>query len=179
MAEKNIIGICGSLRRASRNMGLLRCARQQMPEGTRLEIVDISSFPFYSADIEKPEQISVFVDKVKSAAGYVFAGPEYNYSVAPALKNAIDWASREPGAIFAGKPAALMGAGGSLGSARAQYHLRQICVYLDLQVVNKPEIFANAFSPAFAEDGSVADTAEGQKLAATVAELMRRLCAGL
>ncbi|MBR3881494.1 MAG: NAD(P)H-dependent oxidoreductase, partial [Mailhella sp.] len=96
-------------------------------------------------------------------------------SVAPALKNALDWLSREPGNLLAGKTAAMMGAGGGMGTSRAQYHLRQTCVYLDLRVLNKPEVFSNAFSDAFLEDGSVSDTDAGKALRKNIAGLMKAL----
>jgi chromate reductase len=176
MSEKRFIGICGSLRRNSRNKGLLRCAAEVMPEGSVLEYLDISDFPFYSEDCEKTESIQKAVERIRNASGFVFSVPEYNYSVAPALKNALDWFSREAEPLLAGKTAALMGAGGGMGTSRAQYHMRQICVWLDLRVLNKPEVFSQAYSPAFTEDGSVADTPEGQKVRANVAALMRTLC---
>lgn len=175
MAEKLCLGICGSLRKASRNRGLLYCAQEVMPEGAVLELADISSLPFYSEDGEKTDAVKAFLEKVKKADALVLAVTEYNYSVAPALKNALDWASREPGGILAGKPAALMGAGGGMGTSRAQYHLRQTCVYLDLRVLNKPEVFANAYSDAFTAEGRVSDSPEGQNLRAKVAELMKAL----
>ena len=173
---KTFIGICGSLRSTSRNMGLLRCAQQVLPPDFRLDIIDLTAFPFYVEGMEQPECVRQFIEKVKQADGLVLAVPEYNYSVAPALKNALDWASREPGTILAGKPAAIMGAGGGMGTSRAQYHLRQTCVYLDIRVLNKPEVFSNAFSDAFTADGLVADTEEGQRLRANVAALMDALC---
>lgn len=175
MAEKVCLGICGSLRRVSHNMGLLRCAQEVMPEGAVLEIADISSLPFYAEDREKTEAVRDFLERVKSADALVLAVPEYNYSVAPALKNALDWASREPGDILAGKPAVMMGAGGGMGTSRAQYHLRQSCVYLDIRVLNRPEVFANAFSDAFTAEGDVSDSSDGRKLRAKVAELMKVL----
>lgn len=177
MNKTTFLGICGSLRTNSRNMGLLRCAQQVMPNNACLEIVDISSFPFYSEELKKPECIEIFIDKIKTAKGFVLAVPEYNYSMAPALKNALDWMSREPNEIFSGKPAAIMGAGGGMGTSRAQYHLRQVCVYLDLRTLNKPEIFSNAFSPAFDERGDVTDSAEGENLRSSIAELMKNLVA--
>lgn len=177
--ERKLVGICGSLRAVSRNRGLLRCAQEVMPAGVELEIADISELPFYSEDREKTEPVRVFLEKVKGADGLVLAVPEYNYSVAPALKNALDWASRESGDILAGKPTAMMGAGGGMGTSRAQYHLRQTCVYLDLRVLNRPEVFAGAFSDAFSEDGSVADTPAGRSLRSQVEKLMKALCARL
>ena len=87
-------------------------------------------------------------------------------TMAPALKNIIDWASREPdNALLAGKPAAIMGAGGGMGTSRSQYHLRQVCVFLDVHPLNKPEVFSNAFAGAFDAEGNLTD-AHLQKLVA-------------
>lgn len=167
MKDMVFLGICGSLRRASRNMGLLRKAREVMPQGCSLEIADISGLPFYNADIEKPECVRDLVKKAEAADGYVLASPEYNYSLAPALKNALDWLSREPGLKpFSGKPGAIMGAGGGMGTCRSQNHLRQVCVYLNLLLIDKPEFFSNAFSPAFNEAGDVVDPEMEKKIAA-------------
>ncbi|MFQ6640206.1 hypothetical protein Gotur_014351 [Gossypium turneri] len=81
------------------------------------------------------------------------------------LKNAIDWASRSPN-VFANKAAAIVSVAGSLGGARAQYHYRQIGVYLDLHFINKPEFFLNAYeSPAkFDSDGNLIDPASKKRM---------------
>ena len=175
MSEKKFVGICGSLRKNSRNMGMLRCASDVMPEGTALEIVDITEVPLYREDMPKPDCVKLLAEKVREADGLVLAVAEYNYSYAPALKNVLDWLSREKGELLAGKTCAMMGAAGGMGSSRAQYHLRQCCVYLDLRVLNKPEVFANAFSPAFEARGDVADTEEGRLLREQIAGLMKAL----
>ncbi len=153
------LAICGSLRKKSTNMGLLRYAQTHAPEGVEFTIADISNIPFYNADItEKPAAVLALIEQIAAADALVFGCPEYNYSVAPALKNALDWASRELGnAALKGKPAAIMGAGGGMGTSRAQYHLRQICVYLDLHPLNQPEVFANAFSASFDADSNLID----------------------
>jgi len=119
----------------------------------------LSDMPFYNADItEKPAAVQRLLGQLASADALLFACPEYNYSIAPALKNALDWASREPGnVLLAGKPAAIMGAGGGMGTSRAQYHLRQVCVYLNLHVLNQPEVFANAFAGGFDANGNLTD----------------------
>jgi len=84
---------------------------------------------------------------------------EYNYSIAPALKNALDWASREPdNHLLSGKPAALMGAGGGMGTSRSQYHTRQVCVFLNMHPLNRPEVFANAFANTFDDQGNLTDS---------------------
>ena len=96
--------------------------------------------------------------QIEAADALVLACPEYNYSLAPAMKNILDWASREPqNQLMAGKAVAIMGAGAGMGTSRAQYHLRQVCVFLDLHTVNKPEVFANAFTGGFDVNGNLTD----------------------
>ena len=152
-----ILGITGSLRIASTNKGLLRCAQAQAPRELRVIIADISDVPFYNADIQgHPPAVARVLEQMAQADAFLLACTEYNYSVAPALKNILDWASRLPGnSALEGKPAGIIGAGGGMGTSRAQYHLRQICVYLNLHVMNKPEFFANAFAGDFDADGNL------------------------
>ncbi|MBL8458014.1 NADPH-dependent FMN reductase [Zoogloea sp.] len=177
-----LLGIAGSLREKSTNKGLLRAARASLPEGVSMEIADLGDIPFYNADIaDKPTSVSRVLAQLAAADALVLACTEYNYSMAPALKNILDWASREPdNALLAGKAVAIMGAGGGMGTSRAQYHLRQVCVFLDLQPLNKPEVFANAFAGAFDADGNLTDERLGklvkdqmQALADKVARLRR------
>lgn len=154
------LAICGSLRQKSTNMGLLRYAQANAPADVEFIIADLSQVPFYNADIaEKPAAVVTLLEQLKEADALVFGCPEYNYSLAPALKNAIDWASREPdNKLLSGKPAAIMGAGGGMGTSRAQYHLRQVCVYTNMHPLNRPEVFANAFTNAFDGDGNLIDS---------------------
>ncbi len=174
--SKNIklVGVSGSLRKKSVNTGMLRTAQQSLPEGATLEIVDLLDIPFYNADFpERTPAVKRVLDQFAAADGFVFACPEYNYSIAPALKNVLDWASREPGNTFlAGKVAAIMGAAGGMGSSRSQYHLRQVCVCLDLHLVNKPEVFANAFNNSFDTDGNLLDAAVQQLIKDQMAVLV-------
>jgi chromate reductase len=173
MRELKLLGICGSLRRQSTNAGLLRAAMAELPEGVSMEIADLSEVPFYNADLgSKPLAVDKLLAQMGAADALVLACPEYNYSIAPALKNALDWASREPNnALLAGKPAAILGAGGGMGTSRAQYHLRQVCVFLDLHPLNKPEVFANAFVGAFDADGNLTDAKLIQQVAAQMQAL--------
>lgn len=173
MRELKLLGICGSLRRQSTNAGLLRAAMAELPEGVSMEIADLSDVPFYNADLgTKPVAVDKLLAQMGAADALVLACPEYNYSIAPALKNALDWASREPNnALLAGKPAAILGAGGGMGTSRAQYHLRQVCVFLDLHPLNKPEVFANAFVGAFDADGNLTDARLIQQVAAQMQAL--------
>ncbi|GBU10377.1 chromate reductase [Gammaproteobacteria bacterium] len=167
-----IIAISGSLRAASPNTGLIRFAHENMPEGMELTIVNIANIPFYNADLkEKPAAVIAFLEELKTADGFLFATPEYNYSYAPALKNALDWASRETVSVLQGKAVALMGAAGGMGSSRAQYHLRQVLVYLDLRPLNRPEVFANAYAGTFDIDGNLTDSTIGNNVKALLIAL--------
>lgn len=175
MTSITLLGIAGSLRQASTNRGLLRAARVHLPAGANLDIADLTDIPFYNQDIaEKPAAVSRVLAQIGAADALVLASTEYNYSLAPALKNILDWASREPdNALLAGKPVAIMGAGGGMGTSRAQYHLRQVCVFLDLRPLNKPEVFANAFAGGFNANGNLID----EKLTKLIGEQMQALVA--
>lgn len=154
-----VVAISGSLRAKSTNTGLLHYAQAQAPEGMEITIADIKNLPFYNADLtEKPAAVHTLLAQLAEADALLLACPEYNYSIAPALKNALDWASREPNnALLSGKPVAIVGSAAGMGSARAQYHLRQVCVYLNLHPLNKPEVFCNAFANTFDQDGKLTD----------------------
>lgn len=175
MTALKFLAITGSLRQKSTNKGLLRAAQACLPEGVSMEIADLSDIPFYNADItEKPASVMRVFAQMAAADGLVLSCTEYNYSIAPALKNMLDWASREPGnALLSGKPVALMGSGGGMGSSRSQHHVRQVCVFLDMHPINKPEVFANAFSGAFDADGNLTDA----KITQTIADQMKALVA--
>lgn len=166
MKTLQVLGICGSLRQQSTNLGLLRYARDHAPSGIEIELADLHDVPFYNADIQEiPAPVQKLKDSIEKADALLLGCPEYNYSLAPPLKNALDWASRAPeNHLLAGKPVAILGSGGGLGTARAQYHLRQVCVFLDLHPLNKPEIFSYAYSGSFDEQGNVVDQELQQRI---------------
>lgn len=154
-----ILGIAGSLRAASFNKAALRAAGQLLPSGVRLIEADISELPLYNEDLRAngfPPAVERFRQQILEADAILFATPEYNYSIPGVLKNAIDWASRPPEQPFAGKPAAIMGASpGAIGTARAQYHLRQVGVFLDLKFINKPEVMIGTAMERFDAQGNL------------------------
>jgi chromate reductase len=177
-----ILGLAGSLRKASYNRMLLRAAQRLVPEGNTLEEFDIAGIPGFSEDEEKspPPKVVELKKLIRASDAVLFVTPEYNYSVPGVLKNAIDWASRPYGdSAWQAKPAAIMGASiGMLGSARAQYHLRQMLVFLDMPVVNQPEVMIPHAAKAFADDGSLVNEASrgliAKQLAALIALARRR-----
>ena len=156
-----ILGICGSLRKASNNAMALKAAGELMPAGMVLETADISVLPHYHDDVRikgYPATAQHFRDQIAAADAVLFATPEYNFSVPGVLKNAIDWASRPPDQPCNGKPCAIIGAAsGLLGSARAQYHLRQIVGAVNMLAVNKPEVFITFAPTKFDDAGRLID----------------------
>ncbi|MCA1928315.1 NADPH-dependent FMN reductase [Rheinheimera sp.] len=159
MSGLKVLALCGSLRAKSTNKALVEYAIAHAPQGMQIELADLSDVPFFNADLTaKPVAVERLLAQFASADALLLACPEYNYSIAPALKNALDWASREPNnALLAGKVAAIMGSGGGMGTSRAQYHLRQVCVFLDVHLVNKPEVFCNAFANSFDAEVKLTD----------------------
>jgi chromate reductase len=162
MSEPTIklAAFCGSLRKASFNSLALQAFIERLPQGASVETIEIGDWPLYNADIQAqgfPAPVQAAQQKVLAADGVVFASPEYNYSVSGVLKNAIDWLSRFTPQPFAGKPMAVFGAsGGPLGTARSQYHLRQMMIFLDGRFVNKPEVMIGAAAAKFV-DGKFTD----------------------
>lgn len=162
MADKlKILGIAGSLRKASFNRAALRAAQQLAPEGAEVEIFELDGIPAFSEDIERepPEKVVELKQKIRAADAILFVTPEYNYSIPGVLKNAIDWASRPYGdSAWNDKPVAIMGASvGALGTARAQYHLRQVFVFLNMHAINQPEVMIGNASQRFDEQGNLTD----------------------
>lgn len=159
--ELRVLGISGSLRAGSWNSAALRAAQELAPPGMRIDLADLRALPLYDQDHEArgfPEAVQKLGSQIQAADAVLIATPEYNYSVPGVLKNAIDWVSRLPGGPFAGKPVAIMGASpGMLGTARAQYHLRQSFVFLRSHVLNGPEVMIAAAHQKFDDAGKLTD----------------------
>lgn len=171
-----VLGIAGSLRKGSYNKLALRAAIELKPAGMDIESFDIAPIPLYNEDLREqgfPSVVEEFREKIRAADALLFVTPEYNYSVAGVLKNAIDWASRPPDQPFNDKPVAIMGASISrLGTARAQYHLRQTAVFLNMHVLNKPEVMISGAATAFDADGRLTDEGARELIAELLVNLM-------
>lgn len=156
-----ILGIAGSLRRQSFNRAALAAAKELVPEGVIMDVYELDDLPLYNQDQDTnfPEVAVKFKQAIRKADAILFVTPEYNYSVSGVLKNAIDWASRPYGdSAWNGKPAAIMGASpGNLGTARAQYHLRQVLLSLNMFVVNRPEVMISNAENRFDANGKLTD----------------------
>jgi chromate reductase len=156
-----VLGFAGSLRKDSYNRALLRAARElAAAEGVDVDIFELDGIPLYNQDDESDLAASVrdFKIRIEQADALILVTPEFNYSISGVLKNAIDWASRPSGAnSFEEKPVAIMGATvGTLGTSRAQYHLRQMLVYVNAYPLNRPEVMVSAVADKF-KDGKLVD----------------------
>src|SRR4030066_946562 len=171
----NILGFAGSLRKNSYNKALLRAAMELLPTDAKLEIFDLEGIPPFNQDFETqmPERVREFKAKIRAADAILIATPEYNYSIPGVLKNAIDWASRPYGDnAFDGKPAAVMGASiGMGGTMRAQYHLRQCFVFLNMHPLNQPEVMVPFAHEKLDQSGRGTD----QKTREKIRELLENL----
>ena len=161
----HFVTLLGSLRHASYNAAIARALPSLAPEGVTITALgSVGAFPLYDEDVQEegfPAEVTTMGEAIRLADGVIIVTPEYNYSVPGGIKNALDWLSRLPNQPFAGKPVAIQTASaGMLGGARAQYHLRQILVYLDAAVLNKPEVMI----------GHVAGKVHGETLELTDAD---------
>jgi chromate reductase len=156
-----ILGIPGSLRKASYNRFLLRSAQQLVPGDASIDIFELYDIPPFNQDDERnpPKRVVSLKSKVRAADAILFVTPEYNYSVPGVLKNAIDWASRPYGDnAWNDKPVAVMGASvGAIGTARAQYHLRQMFVFLNMHALTQPEVMVGNAAQRFDDNGNLID----------------------
>lgn len=177
MSVIKVLAISGSLRRQSFNTAALRAAVELAPEGVEVNLYpSLRDIPPYDDDARTgagyPPAVAAFRAAVKAVDAVLISTPEYNYSVSGVLKNAIDWASRPPEQPFDGKAIAIMGAsGGMLGTARAQYDLRKIFVFLNGHVLNKPEVMIAQAATRFDAEGRLTDEKTRELIAAQLAAL--------
>ena len=173
-----ILGIPGSLRKLSYNKCALRAAQQLAPDDATVEIFELDGIPPFNEDEEHqpPPAVADLKARLREADAVLFATPEYNYSIPGVLKNAIDWASRPNGqSAWTGKPAAIIGASpGLMGTVRAQHHLRQTFVFLEMPVVSQPQVLISSAHQRFNERGDLNDEMS-RKLIRQLLEALVRL----
>ena len=158
-----VLGICGSLRQGSYNAMALRAAQKLAPAGMEISIADISRIPMYNDDVRaagEPAEVSALKAQLRATDAVLIVTPEYNFSIPGVLKNTLDWMSRPPEPPFDGKVVAIMGASpGPVGTARVQYDLRKVLVFMNSFTVNKPEVFISFAQNKFNAQGELTDEA--------------------
>ncbi len=160
----NVVTLLGSLRKGSFNAMVARSLPGIAPAQMSIHALpSIGTIPLYDADVQQeegfPQTVEAIAEHIRTADGLIIVTPEYNYSVPGGLKNAIDWLSRLPEQPLAGKPVLIQTSSmGVIGGARCQYHLRQILVFLDALVMNKPEFMGGVIqNKVDAQTGEVVD----------------------
>lgn len=161
MKKLNILAFSGSLRKSSINTGLIKASMELGGEEMNITLEDISNFPLYNQDMESnyPEELTNLKKRIREADGIIIATPEFNRSIPGGLKNMFDWTSRPYGdSAWDNKKVVTMGASpGSVGTAVGQYHLKQILLYLNTQVMGQPEFYVSNASDKFDKDGNLTD----------------------
>jgi Predicted flavoprotein len=164
----NILGFGGSLREGSYSKAMLNAAKELAPKDVILEIFDIKDIPLFNQDLETapPESVRMFKEKIRAADAILISTPEYNHSIPGYLKNVIDWVSRPYGDnAFEKKPVALMSSStGVMGGVRAQEHLRQSFAYLNMYMINKPEVLIPAVHEKLDANGRLIDQMTAEKI---------------
>jgi chromate reductase, NAD(P)H dehydrogenase (quinone) len=160
----HVVALIGSLRRDSYNRMAYNAVRELLPPGVTIEEAVIRDLPLYDDDVRVrdgfPPAAARLRAQIAAADAVLFVSPEYNYSVPGVLKNAIDWVSRAPDQPLKGKPVAIMGATtGMIGTARMQYHLRQILVFVEALPTGRPEVMITFAAQKFDEHGRLTDEA--------------------
>ena len=175
-----IFGISGSLRKNSFNTAALKTAVSLAPENAEIEVFEkLGEIPPFNQDLEQtpPDVVKELKERIRAADAILFALPEYNYSVPGVLKNAIDWASRPYGdSAWEGKPVAIMSASISmLGGGRAQYHMRQMFVFLNMYPLNRPEVMIPSAAEKFDEQGNLIDAHTKEKIGELLQALVKKV----
>src|ERR687886_2123616 len=164
-----ILGLAGSLRRASFNRGLIRAARELAPEGVTVEPYEgLDEIPFFNQDVEAqgdPAPVKELKEKIREADAVLIATPEYDYAIPGVLTNALDWALRSPSPLRH-KPVGIVGASpGSVGTARGQMVLRQILLHAPAYVMPEPQMLIPFSRQKFdAKTGDLTDEETRERL---------------
>jgi chromate reductase len=175
-SKVDILGISGSGRKRSYNSALLEAAKELLPPDATLDVVDVSRLPLYNQDLEHdlPAVVREVKKKIRGADAILIATPEHNYSITAVLKNAIEWGNRPPrDASWSGKPAAIISASTGLrGGARAQLHLRQIMIDLNMHSINRPLLLVANAKDKFNENLQLTDEETLQTLRDVLSSLV-------
>lgn len=168
-----VVTLVGSLRRGSFNRALMDAAIALLPAEFAVTDLDVRAFPLYDGDLDgptKPEAVVAAFDAVREADALLIATPEYNHSVPGGLKNVLDWLSRARPSVLAGRRAAILGAStGTVGTARAQIHLREILASNGVRVVVGTEVLVARAAERFDVAGRLVDESTRAHLAKLVA----------
>ena len=153
--------VVGSLRKESFSKKIAASVVELFPDGYTTEFIEIGNLPLYNQDYDanSPAEYTAFRSKVQDFDAILFVTPEYNRSIPGILKNAIDVGSRPYGqSVWAGKPAAIISQSiGNIGGFGANHHLRQILTFLDMPVLQQPEMYITNSPDLFDTNGQISN----------------------
>lgn len=149
--------LVGSLRKDSFNRKVANAIADLKPANLEFEQIAIGDLPSYNEDLETaspPPQWTAFRERIRASDAVLFVTPEYNRSVPAVLKNAIDVGSRPYGkSVFDGKPAGVVSVSiGPISGFGANHHLRQSLVFLNMPVLQQPEVYIGNATALFDKD---------------------------
>lgn len=179
MKEIKLIGVNGSIRKDSYNRLLLQNIGFLLPDNVKMEIIEIKDVPIYNPDDENnlPTIVRDYKEKIRKSDAVIIATPEYNFSFPGVLKNALDWFTRPPNDnVLKNKIAGIVSASsGMLGGSRAQYQLRQVLLYSEMDVLSKPEIFISFADKKFSPEGRIIDETSLSLINAFISNLVNKI----
>ena len=169
--SKTIVGLSGSLRKASSNTKLLKYIEKKIKSKNcdmHFSFGDIN-LPLYNDDLEKedgiPDSVIKLGESLSKASGIIISTPEYNKGISGALKNSFDWMSRLKPNPFTSKTVAIVSAtDGRSGGERSQYMLRMCLTPFDCKIIQTPEVLIGHSSRAFNEVGDLNDEKSNELL---------------
>lgn len=169
-----LLGISGSLRKASTNTLLVRNAAEFFG-ADEFTLADID-LPLYNGDLEEtdgiPTKVQTLSDQIAMADAVIISTPEYNKAISGSLKNALDWVSRTKGGPWNGKPVAIMSAAaGRAGGERSQFSLRLAMMAFRPDMLQGPEVLLANSSSEFDDNGKL----KSDRYIAVLTELMDAL----
>ncbi len=175
-----VLTLCGSLRNASSNRGLLAIAQRVAPPALLLEPFAMERLPYYNLDLDQPgsepDVVLEWRNRVTAADAVLIATPEYNGSLPAVLKNAIDWATRPPGQhVFAGKVVTVMSSGGGGGGAKALGYLNGVLPFFGNTAVTEPAIELKKGAEFLQADGGCSDPSVEPSVRDRLANLLAAL----
>ena len=172
-----ILALIGSLRQGSYNRIIFENYKKLLDPRVEISEGIISDFPFYNEEVKEagiPAVVSRVAEQIQTSDIVLIFSPEYNYSIPGVLKNAVDWLSKAQPQPFIGKKVSILSASpGKLGGARMQYHLRQVGVSLDMQILNRPEVMISEVHKKINAQGELTDEDTKKFLKSHIDQLMK------
>ncbi len=168
MAKHRVAVLVGSLRKEAFTLRLAQALRALQPASLELELIGLD-MPLYNQDFETDNPPAAWVEfrkKVAACDAILFVSPEYNRGMPAAVKNAIDVGSRPYGkGVVNGKPCAVATSSpGAIGGFGANHQIRQSVVFLDMPVMQQPELYVGQVDKMIEAGGKVANDATRQLL---------------